>query len=58
MNKTLSDIMKKLIRRIPERHLKKPKSQRQHSKIRKSNNGFKVKNDNGPISVFICYCSR
>ena len=26
-------------------------------KIRKSNNGFKVKNDNGPISVFMCYCS-
>ena len=23
----------------------------------KSNNAFKVKNDNGPISVFICYCS-
>ena len=24
---------------------------------KKSNNGLKVKNDNGPISVFICYCS-
>ena len=57
MNKTLSDIMKKLIYRIVERQLKNPKSQRQHSKIRKSNNGFKVENDNGPISVFICDCS-
>ena len=48
MNRTLSDIMKKLIHRIVKRQLKNPKSQRQHSKIRKRNNGFKVKNDNGP----------
>ena len=24
---------------------------------KKSTNGLKVKNDNGPVSVFICYCS-
>ena len=40
-----------------KKSIEKPKSQRQHSKVRKNNNGFKVKNDNGPISVFICYCS-
>ena len=26
-------------------------------KNKKSNNSFKFKNDNGPISAFICYCS-
>ena len=26
-------------------------------KNKKNNNSFKVKNDNGPICVFICYCS-
>ena len=57
MKKTLTDIMKKLIHRIIERQLKNPKCQRLHSKIEKSNNGFKVKNYNGPISIFICYCS-
>ena len=50
MDKTFSDIMKKLIHRSFD-------IQKIAFKNKKNNNAFKVKNDNGPISFFICYCS-
>ena len=44
------------IYRVLKKSIEKPKSQTEQSKIRESNNDSKVKNDNGPISVFICTC--
>ena len=37
--------------------IKKSKVEDLHSEEKNNNNGLEVKNDNGPINVFICYFS-
>ena len=56
MNKTLQHNEKTISSNL-WKTVKKPQTWKIAFIIWKSNNGFKVKNDNGPISVFICYCS-